>query len=258
LIHPGAKNPMLEVLRAVGDQLAKFYPADFNALGINRRTDRLKSDQPMFQILEVAARIMGVAEFEAYQSPKGLVSTEITEPFSVCISEEVAKKLPPREQRFLIGRAMFAIRNKTAVAHKLRKPELSDLIGSAIRVSAPHFRFLGQATEELTRQLAKSLSRKARKGLENAVRDLDLQAGPEMDRWLNGLNCSSDRAGLLVSGDLCGALTLALRDDAVTTIDRATMEPIAAIRHRPRLEQLVSFALSDEYFQLREQARVTV
>jgi hypothetical protein len=153
---------------------------------------------------------------------------------------------------------MFTLRSKTAAAHKLRKAELADLIGAAIRISAPDFRFLGQSTGELTQQLAKSFSRKARKGLENAVRELDTQAAPELDRWLNGLNFSSDRAGLLVSGDLFGGLTLALRDDANTTVDRATMEPIAAIRHRPRLQQLVSFALSDEYFQLREQARVAV
>jgi len=75
---------------------------------------------------------------------------------------------------------------------------------------------------------------------------------------VSGLNFSSDRAGLLVSGDLCGALTLALRDDAISTADRATMEPLAAIRNRPRIEQLVSFALSDEYFQLREQAGVAL
>jgi tetratricopeptide (TPR) repeat protein len=258
LIHPSAKGPMLEVLRAIGDQLEKQHPADFNALGINRRADRLKSDHPLFQILQAAARVLGVGDFEAYRSPKGLVSTEITEPFSICVGEEVLKKLPPRESRFLFGRAMFTIRNKTAAAHKLRKAELADLIGAAIRISAPDFRFLGQSTGELTKQLAKSVSRKARKGLENAVRELDTQVAPELDRWLNGLNFSSDRAGLLVSGDLFGALTLALRDDASTTVDRATMEPNAAIRHRARLEQLVSFALSDEYFQLREQARVAV
>jgi len=153
---------------------------------------------------------------------------------------------------------MYLIKNKTAIAHKLRKPELADLIGAAIRVAAPDFRLFGQTAGELTRQLAKSCSRKARKALDNAVRDLDLQATPELDRLVSGLNFSSDRAGLLVSGDLCGALTLALRDDAISTADRATMEPLAAIRNRPRIEQLVSFALSDEYFQLREQAGVAL
>ncbi len=258
LIHPTAKGPMLEVIRAIGDQLEKLYPADFNALGINRRADRLKSDHQLFQILQTAGRVFGVGNFEVYQSPRGLVSTEITEPFSICVGEEVLKKLPPREQRFLIGRAMYLIKNRTAIAHKLRKAELADLIGAAIRVAAPQFRLLGQTAGELTRQLAKSCSRKARKALDNAVQDLDLQATPELDRLVTGLNFSSDRAGLVLSGDLCGALTVALRDDVVTTPDRATMEPNAAIRQRPRLEQLVSFALSDEYFQLREQAGVAL
>lgn len=258
LVHPNARGPMLEVIRAIGDQLEKLYPADFNALGINRRTDRLKSDHPLFQVLQTAGRVFGVGSIEVYQAPKGLVTTEITEPFAICVGDEVLKKLPPREQRFLLGRAMFLIRNKTAIAHKLRKPELTDLIGAAIRVAVPEFRLFGQTAGELTRQLAKSSSRKARKALDSAVHDLNLHAAPDLDRLIGGLSFSSDRAGLLVSGDLCGALTIALRDDAVTNPDRATMEPNAAIRQRPRLEQLVSFALSDEYFQIREQAGVAL
>src|SRR5258707_15659157 len=104
----------------------------------------MQADHSPFQVLRVVGRVFGVGNFEVYQSPRGLVSTEITEPFSICVGDEVLKKVPPREQRFLIGRAMYLIKNKTAIAHKLRKPELAELIGAAIRVVAPDFRLLGQ------------------------------------------------------------------------------------------------------------------
>jgi tetratricopeptide (TPR) repeat protein len=258
LIHPSAKGPILEVLRAIGDQLAKQYPPDFEAMGINRRADRLKSAHPMFKTVQTLARILGVQQFEAYQSTRGWVSAEVTDPLAVCICEETVSKLAPQEQRFLIARALFAIRNRTAIANKLSSAELADLIGAAIRIFAPSLRLLGHPTDELTKQLARNCSRKTRKALESAVEGISDQMSLELDRWMDGMTFSADRAGLLVSGEVSGALGLALREETNATAERGALEPAALIRRRPRLEQLAAFALSDEHFELRAQVGIAV
>ena len=258
LLHPNARGPLLEVLLAIGDQLSKQYPADFNALRINRRNDRIKADRPILKTIEASAQALGVESFEAYQAPRGSVSVEITDPMSICISEEVESTLPAREQRFLIGRALFAVRNKTAIAHKLRSAELAELIAAAISIFAPNFQLLGPPREELAKQLARNCSRKARKALEAAVQGIGAQFTVELDRWVEGLTCSADRAGLLLSGDIHGALNLVLNEEATSSFERTPLEPIPALRRRPRLEQLVAFVLSDEHFRLREQLGIAV
>jgi len=158
----------------------------------------------------------------------------------------------------LIGRALFAVRNKTAIAHKLRIADLAELIAAAISIFAPNFQLLGPPREELAKQLARNCSRKARKALEAAVQGIGAQFTVELDRWVEGLTCSADRAGLLLSGDIYGALNLVLNEEATSSFERTPLEPIPALRKRPRLEQLVAFVLSDEHFRLREQLGIAV
>jgi tetratricopeptide (TPR) repeat protein len=255
LIHPDARTPLVEVLRAIGDQLSKLYPAALSSVG-TRRIERLRSEHPVSTLLRSIADALGVAQYEAYQTNRGSVMLETSDPLAICISQEVLEKLTPAEQRFALGRAMFGILQKSAIVHKLHRRDLENLLGSAIRIFAPQSRWLGKPDEGQTRQLNKALSRRARKALEAAVQSLAAQAkAPDLEQVLDGLTFSEDRAGLLLSGDVSVALSLVPRQDSPaggTPPDQATDEIVHAILRQPRLEQLLRFALSDEHFELRQ------
>jgi tetratricopeptide (TPR) repeat protein len=257
MLHPDARGPLLDVVSAIGDQLAKIYPIDFEKLGINRKADRLKSDQPAFKSLELAARIIGVDEFEAYQAPRAGAWAEIGDPFVVCVSAEASTTFGPREQRFSAAKALFSIRTKTAIAHKLSTPALADLIGAAIRMFAPQFQLLGAPKEELARQLARSCSRRSRKALAAAVQGIGEHSTLELEPWIAALTYSADRAGLVACGDVGPALSVAL-DEEETDGEWTAAEVASAVRQRPRLEQLLTFALSDAHFQLREKLGIAI
>ena len=248
LCRADAKGPILDVLRAVGDQLAKLYPGDFEGLGIQGRVDRVKAEHPAFKTVQAMMRLFGVSTYEAYRMPSGSVTVEIADPFCLCISDDALDK-PGREQCALFGRAAFSMANKTPIVNKLALPELADLIGAAIRICVPDFASLGASREELSRQLFKSLSRKARKALEGAVQVIGLRAG-DLEHWLKTWSLSEDRAGLIAAGDPYAALSVTLGKEA-NAAERTGAEPTAADRRR--LEELVGFALSEEHFLLREQ-----
>src|SRR5262249_16447426 len=135
------------------------------------------------------------------------------------------------------------------IVNKLAIPELADLIGAAIRICVPDFASLGSAREELSRQLLKALSRRARKALESGLQVVGLRAG-DLEHWLKTWSLSEDRAGLMPAGDPYGALSVTLGKEA-SAADRSRAEPTGAGGRR--LEELVGFALSEEYFLLREQ-----
>src|SRR5262249_52122843 len=156
LCHTDARGAILDVLRAIGDQLAKLYPGDLDRLGIQRREHRLKAEHPAFKTLQAMMRLFGVSSYEAYRMPSGSVAVEIADPFCVCISEDALSK-PGREQRALFGRAAFSIANKAPIVSQRPLPELADLLGAAIRIFVPDFASLGSANEELSRQLLKAL-----------------------------------------------------------------------------------------------------
>jgi tetratricopeptide (TPR) repeat protein len=260
LMYPASRGPLLEVLRAVGDQLGKLHPPQFELLGVDRKTDKLKPDHAVFKAVRAVAQVFGVEEFEVYQARRGLIALETAEPLAVCVGQDVVRRFNAREQKFLIGRAVLGLLNKTAVLTKLSRGETADLFGNSVRIFAPQFTALGRNNEELVRQYRRACSRKALKALEPAALELGPQSKVELEPVVEGLGFSADRAGLLMCGDVSVGLTLALREDpnfANVRVDNA--EPLLqALRERADLRQLLSYALSDDFMRLRQRLGFTV
>ncbi|HYO56163.1 Adventurous gliding motility protein K, partial [Archangium sp.] len=254
LTHPSARGPLLEVLRAVGDQLSRLHPPQLELLGVDRKTDKLKPDQAVFKAVRAVTQVFGVEEFEVYQARRGLIGLETTEPLSMCVGQDVVRRYNAREQKFLFGRAALGLLNKTAVLSKLSRGETADLFGNSVRISAPQFTALGRNNEEMVKQYRRAYSRKALKALEPAALELGPQSRVELEPVLEGLAFSADRAGMLMCGDVSVGLTLVLREDpdfATARLDNT--EPLVrALRERADLRQLLSYVLSDDFLRLRQ------
>ncbi|XXF81048.1 Adventurous gliding motility protein K [Myxococcaceae bacterium GXIMD 01537] len=254
LLHPATRGPLLEVLRAVGDQLGKLHPPQFEMLGVDRKADKLKPDSAVFKAIRSVAQVFGLEEFEVYQARRGLMVLETTEPLSVCVGQDVVRKFNAREQKFLIGRAVLGLLNKTAVLSKLSTGETADLFGNSIRIHAPQFSALGRRNDEAVKQLRKAYSRKAIKALEEPAMALGNATKVEMGALVESLSWSADRAGLLLCVDIGVGLSLVLREDptfAAAKVD--SPEPILqAVRAREDLKDLVTFSVSDDFFRLRQ------
>jgi hypothetical protein len=198
--------------------------------------------------------VFGVEEFEVYQARRGLMTLETTEPLSVCVGADVVRKFNAREQKFLIGRAVLGLLNKTAVLSKLSQGETADLFGSSIRIFAPQFSALGRKNEETVKQLKKAYSRKALKALETPALALGDAQKVDLKPMTAGLALSADRAGMLMCGDIAVGLGLVLREDpsmANTKVD--TADPVVqALKQRDDLRDLMAFSLSDDFFRLRQ------
>ncbi len=254
LILPAARGPLLEALRAFGDQLGKLHPPQFEMLGVDRRADKLKPDTAVFKAIRAVAQVFGVEEFEVYQARRGLMTLETTEPLSVCVGQDVVRKFNAREQKFLIGRAVLGLLNKTAVLSKLSQGETADLFGNSIRIFSPQFLPLGRKNEEMTKQLRKLYSRKALKALEPPAQALGGATKLDLQGMVDALSLSSDRAGLLMCGDVAVGLGLVLREDPSMANSKVeSSDPVfQALKERGDLRDLLIFSLSDDYFRLRQ------
>jgi tetratricopeptide (TPR) repeat protein len=260
LHHPAARHPVVDVLRAVGDQFAKLYPPQFDALGIDRKADRLKNDHAVYKAIHAVTILFGVEEFEAYQAKRGLVFLETTEPLSVCVGPDVVRRFNIREQRFLYGRAALGLLDKTALLRKLSPGELADVLGNSVRIHAPEWEGLGRPSEEHSKALRKAYSRKALKLLEEPAHALANTNRVQLEAIVQGLMFSADRAGLLVSADPNAALNLIVREEAQANQPRPdNAEAVAAIVGvRPDLKELIGFAVSDDFFRLRQRLGIAL
>jgi len=260
LVHPGARNPLFELLRAIGGQLATLYPPRFDLLGVDRRADRLKDDSVLCKAVRSVAQVFGVGEFEVYQARRTRVDLETSEPLSVCVGHDLARKYNLREQKFLLGRAALGLLNKTAVLKKLSVTEATELLGNSVRIHQPGYAGLGSRNDGASKRLRKAYSWKAVRAI--AAPALAIARGEPLDvaHTIEALGWSADRAGLIVCGDVAAGLDMLLRDDpsapGLRTSDRAQV--LGAVAKRRELRELLTYALSDDFFCLRARLGLTV
>lgn len=254
LHHPTARHPLVDVLRAVGDQFVKLQPPQFELQGIDKKADRLKNDHAVYKAIQAVTGLFGVEAFDAYQAKRGLVYLETTEPLSVCVGPDVVRRFNIREQRFLYGRAALGLVDKTAILRRYSPGELADVLGNSVRIHLPDWDGLGRRNEEHSKQLRKAYSRKALKLLEEPAHAVASAPKVPLDALVQGLMFSADRAGLLVAADVNAALGLIVREEAVQGQPRPeSAEAVAAIvQQRPDLKELIAFAVSDDFFRLRQ------
>jgi hypothetical protein len=169
-LHPlAARHPIVDVLRACGDQFVKLYPPQLEQQGIDRKADRLKNDHAAFKALQLVTNLFGIEEFELYQGKRGLISVETTEPLGVCIGPDVVRRFNLREQRFLYGRAAMSLADKSPIIRKLPINELADVLGNSVRIHHPTFEGLGRKNEDQSKQLRRAYSRKALRLMEEST-----------------------------------------------------------------------------------------
>ncbi len=255
LSGPEAAGPLVDVLRAAGPEMAQQLKPSFEALGVDPRLDRLRPDHPVYRAIRVVAETFGVDEFEAFQARRGLVVVEPSQPNALCVGQDVVKKFNVREQKFLIGRAVFGLLNRTAILSRLNLEETANFFGAAVRLVVPSFSGLGSPSEELLRTLRKTLSRRSLRALGPAARAVAAAPTLELGVTLSALAAAANRAGMLMAADPAVALQLVLREDPDVSVPSSEMtDPFfEAIRERSDLRSLILFALSDSFFLLRRE-----
>jgi tetratricopeptide (TPR) repeat protein len=260
-LHPlAARHPIVDVLRACGDQFVKLYPPQLEQQGIERKADRLKNDHAAFKALQLVTNLFGIEEFELYQGKRGLISVETTEPLGVCIGPDVVRRFNLREQRFLYGRAAMSLADKSPIIRKLPINELADVLGNSVRIHHPTFEGLGRKNEDQSKQLRRAYSRKALRVMEESTQACLSAPKIVLEPIVQGLMLAADRAGLVMCAEPTTGLNLLLREEAAPNQARPeTAEAIAqAIQGRPELKDLMAFAVTDDFFRLRQRVGVSL
>jgi len=254
LLHGAeASGPLVEVLRAIGDELGETLTPSFESLGVDRRSDRLRTDHPIHRTIRLVAETFGVSGFDVYQARRGLVVLEPGRPQILCVGQDVVRKFNVREQKFIIGRAVLGLLNKTALFSRLGSEEAANLLGGAVRAVVPGFSGLGNPPVEMVQSLRKRLSRRGQRALGPAARGVASGPVADLPATLDALSAAANRAGMLMAADPGQALELVLREDpGFSSPQPDAAEPVLrAVRERADLRALLTFAVSEEFFALR-------
>jgi tetratricopeptide (TPR) repeat protein len=175
--------------------------------------------------------------------PGGMMALDLPRPM-VIIDHALADGLGDAERRFLLGRALEALRGGYALPLRLHpgeRAELGRILDQALLPEGIRTQTIQEFLDRLPRRAARSLDR--------LVANATGMAAVPLNLWLAALGVGCDRAGLVACDDIAAAAHVLARlggEDLAVSAEGAV-----ALGQLPGGEDLVRFFLSDAYHELR-------
>jgi tetratricopeptide (TPR) repeat protein len=255
LAHPEARV-MSEVFASMWEGVPGLGKVTLESLGIGAQ-DKISplSDQDLGKVYGQIGKALDNKRTNLYLSRDPSfegVTLVLAPPPAIVVGATLAAAADAAEARFLIGRALELTRSEYILAATVPPREFAQLFSSVLKAFHPrHARWrAGEKGAEQAAKLKKALPYKVAKRLAELLQEHD--ATPfSSARWRFVVHETGARAGLLMCGDLRAAAKVVLTEQA------KGVEPTAeALREHARgrgpLLELLRYAISDEYFTLRE------
>jgi len=258
LAHPDEKGPLYRVMLVAESTLRKLFPPlERSAVRSERLTTR--SHPELAEIVARLRRALGGVSLNACVTEgEGLHVEDTTTP-SLNIGRDSVDDLSHTELTFLLARQVAHVRLHHTLYMGLDPAELGRTVAAVLAVVCHSFAspFPPQELERLQLGFHKALSKRTRRQLESPALELsDRTIDPA--RWRVAMQQSEDRVALAVCGDISAALRCVLREESLNLQSRLETPEDYARMAGPRLRQLLSFAISEEYLTLRERVGMAV
>ena len=188
------------------------------------------------------------------------VQIVVQAPPAMIVGPHLANGAPHPEVRFQLGRGLELTRPEYILAAGVRPKQFTQLFSSVLKAFHPrHSRrraTASDATEELAAKLKKNVPYKVSKRLVELFQELGSTSWSSV-RWRAVVHQTGNRAGLLLCSDLRTAARLVLVDRGVMA-EMSPEELMSLAKDHEPFRDLVRFALSDDYFLLREKIGTAV
>ena len=202
-----------------------------------------------------AAQVLGVPTPELYvrnDVPGALVAVASAPAASVA-GQTVLTGFTPQELTFIVGKHLSYYRGEHYIRNLFpTMNELKVLLFSAVKIIMNDFAVpaeMAQAVNTTAAELFKHMQPIQRDGLRLVVQKF-VEDGAKVDlkRWMQSIEVTACRAGLL----LCADLEIAKKIIAA--------EPQLPVDHTPqeKLKELIVFSVSEQYFTLRKALGIAV
>ncbi len=258
LMHPGADPQVTHVFRLIQPSMVTARTRAFEKFGfrMDQRVDASNGGSGLAKALDRAAGVLGMnlPPLVHDASLGGAISLLRSNPGAIALGTAgLSKDLPTRQAAFVAAAHLAYFR--PGLYARFLIPTVAGLkawLLAAIKLIAPRLPIapdLEGPTHEAHEVLSRALVGPARDQLAEPVSEL-LRRGATVDlaRWVNAVDLTADRAGLLLCDDLAAALAM-----VKSSRDEATSVPVAE-----RLRHLFRYSVSTEHLSLRSHLRIDV
>jgi hypothetical protein len=222
------------------------------------------SDLDLGKIYGQVAKALNNKKTALYLKPDAAAEDDSVEvviqaPPAVVIGGYLAQGASHSEVRFQLGRGIELTRPEYILAAGVRPKQFAQLFSSVLKAFHPRHSkrraSASDAAEEMAAKLKKNVPYKVSKKLVELFQELGSTSWSSV-RWRSVVHQTGNRAGLLLCGDLRTA-AVALAKEKLSGSPSATELRELATKYEP-LGDLIRFAISDEYFHLREKVGTAV
>jgi tetratricopeptide (TPR) repeat protein len=216
LAHSEEPQLARELLFLVADQIPILLPQELELLDGGGGIVPLSSDDPVASRCGRLAQVLGVSRIECClgrRQPTFVGALPGTPPRLV-VEESFADKAPAAEFRFAVGRALCRVLTRSLYLWALKPRSVQLLLAGVTSLFERGFgeHELGHEVEDLAKVINRSLPRKVRKMLEEPARSYAAGQSVNVKAWQVAARRSSERAGLLLAGDVEGALAVLVKE----------------------------------------------
>ena len=211
---------------------------------------------PVCQSLYYAAGVLGIALPPAYENrsdPGGISFLFASEPSLMLGKTALRPDVPLQPAAFIAGRQLSFFRPGLYLRHLLGSgTALRSWFFAAIKLTSPQFPVapeLEGAVNEAYSALEAGLLGQTRDQLTRVVAKL-LTSGTALDlkRWVAAIDLTVDRAGFVLAHDL----------ETAAQVVKASDESTSAVSLDERFRELALFAVSSQYFEIRQRLQIAV
>ncbi len=242
--HPGKNKNLDRIFMNLYHVIQPLMMDTYRDHRIHKRKSilDLKQESLLGQTLKYISRVIGLDILDCYRGPDGFSGIKIVNfprP-AFLIGTDLLSGKKPAELIFICARSVYMTSQHHFIAslnelYEHRFSRLSLTLASLKKALFPQKRIPGIHKDTLVKGFLR-LSDEKKEMLSNLVSKDSLN----IKVWLETLTLSADRVGFLLSNDL-GACANSIRRSKEDTLSR-----------EKRIEALVSFSISAEYFQIRK------
>jgi tetratricopeptide (TPR) repeat protein len=254
LIHGDQSGPIEDLFAPLARFAELTQPGGLNTLGVSER-DQLAPTDSRLQHLSKVLEPLGLPKVAIYLWRGGgfAVRTELVGTPAILVGSTLATDATDRQRAFLVARAAELYRTGHTLAEKLSAPELGGVAAALCLAVDPECDppFGTMDTPSWANTIAAPMTEAIRSSLRGNVAAY-LEAKEEVDfgTWRWGARLSAGRVAMLLSCDVEEAVAALLR---LRGMDDLTEEQRAAvIRESPEAMDLMRFAVSEHFYNLRQ------
>jgi tetratricopeptide (TPR) repeat protein len=258
VMHPQLDPLLTAIFGLIQGAVVRSRAQPLAQMGITpeMQIDPSQHQAPLAQTLYYAAGVLGLPLPAVFANPydQGGLTYLFTE--TPCISMGkvgMSSQVPPQVAAFVAAQQLSYLRPGLYMRHFVQTgTALKAWLFAAIKLTSPQFPVApdleGSVTENLA-ALRQYLPADAKDHLASVVSKL-IQSGVALDlkKWVAAADLTADRAGFIVSHDL----------RTTAEVIGATDESTAAVSNEDRYREIVLYAASQKYFQMRHRLGITV